>query len=191
MLFFVSTQNLIIYKFDLLYHVLKELSPELKFNTISINSNKLLEEKIKDNNNYLIISKKKYLDFKNQIVLDNLPIKIFKLFEKINIEFLKTQFNNQSKLKVASYIIDLNSREITKESITLKLTEKEINTILYLSRSNIPISIDELKKKVWSYNSEMESHTVETHVYRLRKKILNTFNDSEFIISKKNGYQIE
>ena len=191
MLFFVSTQNLIIYKFDLLYHVLKELSPELKFNTISINSNKLLEEKIKDNNNYLIISKKKYLDFKNQIVLDNLPIKIFKLFEKINIEFLKTQFNNQSKLKVASYIIDLNSREITKESITLKLTEKEINTILYLSRSNIPISIDELKKKVWSYNTEMESHTVETHVYRLRKKILNTFNDSEFIISKKNGYQIE
>lgn len=191
MLFFVSTQNLIIYKFDLLYHVLKELSPELKFNTISINSNKLLEEKIKDNNNYLIISKKKYLDFKNQIVLDNLPIKIFKLFEKINIEFLKTQFNNQSKLKVASYIIDLNSREITKESISLKLTEKEINTILYLSRSNIPISIDELKKKVWSYNSEMESHTVETHVYRLRKKILNTFNDSEFIISTKNGYQIE
>ena len=191
MLFFVSTQNLIIYKFDLLYHVLKELSPELKFNTISINSNKLLEEKIKDNNNYLIISKKKYLDFKNQIVLDNLPIKIFKLFEKINIEFLKTQFNNQSKLKVASYIIDLNSREITKESISLKLTEKEINTILYLSRSNIPISIDELKKKVWSYNTEMESHTVETHVYRLRKKILNTFNDSEFIISTKNGYQIE
>ena len=191
MLFFVSAQNLIIYKFDLLYHVLKELSLELNFNIISINSNKLLDEKIKDNNNYLIISKKKYLDFKNQIVLDNLPIKIFKLFEKINIEFLKTQFNNQSKLKVASYIIDLNSREITKESITLKLTEKEINTILYLSRSNIPISIDELKKKVWSYNSEMESHTVETHVYRLRKKILNTFNDSEFIISKKNGYQIE
>ena len=191
MLFFVSTQNLIIYKFDLLYHVLKELSLELNFNIISINSNKLLDEEIKNNNNYLIISKKKYLDFKNQIVLDNLPIKIFKLFEKINIEFLKTQFNNQSKLKVAAYIIDLNSREITKESTTLKLTEKEINTIAYLSRSNIPISIDELKKKVWSYNSEMESHTVETHVYRLRKKILNTFNDSEFIISKKNGYQIK
>ena len=113
------------------------------------------------------------------------------MFEKINIEFLKTQFNTQSKLKVAAYTIDLNSREITKESTILKLTEKEINTIAYLSRSNIPISIDELKKKVWSYNTEMESHTVETHVYRLRKKILNTFNDSEFIISKKNGYQIE
>jgi DNA-binding response OmpR family regulator len=71
------------------------------------------------------------------------------------------------------------------------LTEKEINTIIYLSKSKKPINVDELQEKVWSYQSDMETHTVETHIYRLRKKILNTFNDNEFIISKKNGYQIK
>ena len=76
-------------------------------------------------------------------------------------------------------------------NIMLKLTEKEINTITYLSKSEKPVSIDELQEKVWSYQSDIETHTVETHIYRLRKKILNTFNDKDFIISKKNGYQIK
>ena len=72
----------------------------------------------------------------------------------------------------------------------LKLTEKEIKTITYLSNTNKPVSIKELEKQVWSYQSGIETHTVETHIYRLRKKILKTFNDNKFIISKKNGYQI-
>ena len=79
---------------------------------------------------------------------------------------------------------------LTKNS-KLKLTEKEINTISYLSKSEKPVSIDELQEKVWSYQSDIETHTVETHIYRLRKKILNTFNDKDFIISEKNGYQIK
>ena len=87
--------------------------------------------------------------------------------------------------------MDMNSREIIINDTTLKLTEKEINTIIYLSQSNKPVSIDELQKKVWSYQSDIESHTVETHIYRLRKKFLNNFNDKEFIVSKKNGYQIK
>ena len=73
----------------------------------------------------------------------------------------------------------------------LKLTEKEINTITYLLKKNEPISINELQKNVWSYQSDIETHTVETHIYRLRKKISITFNDNEFIVSKKNGYQIK
>ena len=73
----------------------------------------------------------------------------------------------------------------------LKLTEKEISTITYLSDSNEPVSINELEKKVWSYQSDIETHTVETHIYRLRKKILNTFDDDNFIISEKNGYKIK
>jgi DNA-binding response OmpR family regulator len=110
--------------------------------------------------------------------------------EKINIQFLKLQFNNQSQIKINNYIIDLNSREMLIKDIKLRLTEKEINTIIYLSKSNQPVSVDELQDKVWSYQSDIETHTVETHIYRLRKKILNTFSDREFIISKKNGYQI-
>ena len=147
--------------------------------------------KLKNLNNYLIITNKKYSDIDNQFVLDNTPINIFKLIEKINIEFLKLQFNSQSEVKVNNYIIDLNSREMLTNNTKLKLTEKEINTITYLSKSNKPVSIDELQEKVWSYQSDIETHTVETHIYRLRKKILNTFNDNEFIISKKNGYQIK
>ena len=87
-------------------------------------------------------------------------------------------------------MINLNSREILKDKVRLKLTEKEVNTIIYLSRSAKPISIDELQENVWSYQSIIETHTVETNIYRLRKKILNTFKDSKFIVSKKNGYQI-
>ena len=75
--------------------------------------------------------------------------------------------------------------------LKLKLTEKEINTIIYVSKSNKPVSINELQEKVWSYQSDMETHTVETHVYRLRKKILGKFSDNQFIISKKDGYQIK
>ena len=187
----MSTQNLIIYKFNELYHILEELGLDLNFNIIFVDNENSLNEKIKNFNNYLIISNKKYSDINNQFVLDNTPINIFKLIEKINIEFLKIQFNSQSEVKVNNYIIDLNSREMLINNTKLKLTEKEINTITYLSKSNKPVSIDELQEKVWSYQSDIETHTVETHIYRLRKKILNTFNDNEFIISEKNGYQIK
>ena len=104
---------------------------------------------------------------------------------------MKLQFNNQSKLMINHYTIDLNSREMISDNSRLKLTEKEINTITYLSKLNKPVTIEELQKNVWSYQSDIETHTVETHIYRLRKKILNSFNDNEFIISKKNGYEIK
>ena len=184
-------QNLIIYKFTSLYHILEELSLDLNFNISFVDDVNSLNNKLKNQNNYLIISNKKYLDISNQFVLENTPINIFKLVEKINIEFLKRQFNNQSQIQVNNYTINLNSREMLINDAKLKLTEKEINTINYLSKSNKPVSIDELQAKVWSYQSDIETHTVETHIYRLRKKILNTFNDKEFIISKKNGYQIK
>jgi len=190
-LLFVSTQNLIIYKFNGLYQILEELGLDLNFKIIFIDNKESLIEKTKKIHNFLIISNKKYLDIRNQFVLEYTPINIFKLVEKINIEFLKLQFNSQSEVIVKNYTIDLNSREILKNNIKLKLTEKEINTITYLSKSEKPVSIDELQEKVWSYHSDMETHTVETHIYRLRKKFLNTFNDNHFIISKKNGYQIK
>ena len=186
----MSVQNLIIYKFSSLYQILEEISSDLNFNITFIDNENSLNDKIKNFNHYLITSNKRYSDIDTKIVLDNLPISIFKLIEKINIEFLKQQFNNQSELQINKYTIDLNSRELLLKSSKLKLTEKEINTIIYISKSNKPVSIDELQEKVWSYQSDIETHTVETHIYRLRKKILKTFNDNEFIISKKDGYHI-
>ena len=187
----MTTQNLIIYKFNALYHILEELGLDLNIKVTFVDTENSLNEHIKNLKNYLIISNKKYSDISNQLVLDKIPINIFKLVEKINIEFLKIQFNSQSEVKVKNYIIDLNSRQMITNNIKLRLTEKEINTIIYLSKSNNPVSIDELQEKVWSYQSDMETHTVETHIYRLRKKILSTFKDNEFIISEKNGYQIK
>jgi len=187
----VSTQNLIIYKYIELYHIFEELGLDLHFNITFADNENSLNQDVKKLNNYLIVSNKEHPNINNQFVLDNLPINIFKLVERINIEFLKMQFNSQSELKVNDYTIDLNSREMLINNSKLKLTEKEINTITYLSKSNKPVSIDELQEKVWSYQSDIETHTVETHIYRLRKKILNTFNDNEFIISEKNGYQIK
>jgi len=183
-------QDLIIYKNKSLYHILEEIGFDLNFKINFIDNDNSLNNKIKVLDNYLILSNKKYLNSSNFIVLNNLPINIFKLIEKINIEFLKLQFSNQSEVKLNDYTINLNSREMIAFNTKLKLTEKEINTIIYLSKSSKPVDTDELQKKVWSYKTDIETHTVETHIYRLRKKILNTFNDSKFIMSKKNGYQI-
>ena len=187
----MSSQNLIIYKFPSLYHIIEELGLDLNFKTSFADNEKSLKDKVKNHKNYLIISNKKYLNLDNHFVLENTPIKILKLVEKINVEFLRLQFNSQSQVKIKNYTIDLNSREIIINNTKLKLTEKEINTINYLSESDKPVSIDELQEKVWSYQSDIETHTVETHIYRLRKKILNIFNDNGFIISKKDGYQIK
>ena len=187
----MTSQNLIIYKFNSLYHILEELNSDLNFEITYVENENLLNEKTKILNNYLIITNKKYLNIQNLFILENLPLNIFKLVEKINIEFLKVKFNSQSKVQIKNYVIDLNSREIQSNNLKLKLTEKEINTITYLSKQDKPVSINQLQEKVWSYQSDIETHTVETHIYRLRKKISNFFNDNKFIVSKKNGYQIK
>ena len=187
----MSTQKLIIYKFKTLYNILEELSLDLNFNIISVDDEKSLKNEVENLNHYLIISYKIFLNIDNQFDLDNTPINIFQLIEKVNIEFLKIKFNSQSELKINNYFIDLNSRELFMNNIKVRLTEKEINTIIYLFKSDKPVSVEELQEKVWDYQSDIETHTVETHIYRLRKKILTIFNDSQFIISKKNGYQIK
>ena len=183
-------QNLIIYKLNPLYQILEELHLDLNFKIIFVDSDNSLNDKLKTLSNYLIISNKKYFENKNQLILETIPINISKFIEKINIEFLKFQFNRQSDLMINGYKIDLNSREILKNKIKLKLTEKEINTIIYLSKSNKSVGINELQLKVWDYQSDLETHTVETHIYRLKKKFLNFFNDKKFIVSDKNGYKI-
>ena len=187
----MNNQNIIVYRFNLLYKILKELEEDIYFKIIEVSDEKALKDEIKHLNNYLIITKKQILKLNNQFILSQLPIKIFKLIEKLNIEFLKHQFVEQSQFIINDYVIDINAREISSKNVKLKLTEKEVNTIIYLSKVNKPISINELQTKVWDYHSDIETHTVETHIYRLRKKISKNFLDDNFIISKNNGYQIK
>ena len=184
----MNSQTLIIYQHPNLHQILMEL--DLDLNIEEAKNRQSLERKIKIIKNYLVITPKAIANLDHQLIFNLPPIKISKLIELINVEFMKKRFNDQSKIKINNYTINLNSREIFLENLILKLTEKEVNTILYLSKKNYPVKINELEKNVWQYQSNIETHTVETHIYRLRKKISQKFNDDNFIVSKKNGYQI-
>ena len=124
------------------------------------------------------------------MIFDQYTIKVSKFIEKVNIELMKKNFESQSRIVINNYTIDLNARELSFKTTKLKLTEKEVSTINYLSKNKNSVSIDDLEKNVWKYQSDIETHTVETHIYRLRKKILKAFKDENFIISEKNGYKI-
>ena len=137
----MNIQNLLIYQFNTLYEILKELDDKINFEVINVNDEKFLKNLISSSNKYLIITKKQKINFNNHVALEKFPIKLNKFIEKLNIQFLRQQFNDQSKFKVNDYIIDLNSRYIFSENKKLKLTEKEINTILYLKKKNKVISI--------------------------------------------------
>ena len=187
----MDKQNLIIFKYNTFYNIMKELEENLNLKIFEAPNEKILN-KIKDDlRNYLIITSKKINNVNNQFILDKTPTKLNNLIEKFNIQFLKVNFIEKSELNIGKYKIDLNSRELISLNNVLKLTEKETNIIIYLFKSNNAVGIDQLQSEVWQYHSNLETHTVETHIYRLRKKILKTFNDNEFIISKKNGYQIK
>ena len=132
----------------------------------------------------------KFINSNYVVYLNNLPIKISKLIEKINIKFLNLNFKSQSKISVKDYEIDLNARKIMRENKELKLTEREIEVILFLFDQNIPQKVDDLQTEIWQQKIELETHTVETHIYRLRKKISDTFGDNNFIKSNELGYFI-
>ena len=119
-----------------------------------------------------------------------MPISINDLLDKINISLLKQKYNFQSNFNIKSYKLDLNSRTISKYNKKLKLTEREIDIILFIYNNKEPQSVETLQREVWGYSENLETHTVETHIYRLRKKIKEKFNDDKFIISLKEGYKI-
>tara|TARA_X000000368_G_C23044508_1_gene718523 strand:+ start:862 stop:1425 length:564 start_codon:yes stop_codon:yes gene_type:complete len=187
----MNNQILVIYDFDELFKIMNELQNILKFKIKKALKNNL-DDALKDkNSNFLVITKDEILKAKNVLILNKFPIRIVNLIEKINIEFIKLKFNQQSVTNVGKYNIDLNSREMILEKKVLRLTEKECEIIIYLSKSNKPVPVSEFEENVWDYQSKLETHTVETHIYRLRKKIFEKFNDENFLISEKNGYQIK
>ena len=194
----MNKQSIIIYDFEILFIILKEIKENLKFEIFNFKKDYKISKL--DNNtygNYLIVAKSlsnfinKDIEKKKLYLIENLPIKIDKLIEKINIQLLKQKYNYQSEIRINKYKLNLNSREISLKKKLIKLTEREIDIILFLNENKKPINIDILQKEVWGYNSELETHTVETHIYRLRKKLKNKFNDEEFILSLKKGYQIK
>ena len=185
----MNSRILIIYEYQILYQVFNEISESLNFEIIQSNEKDLKEFNFDQKNNYLIISEKKIEGVKNSLILDNLPIKFEKLIEIINIKFLKNKFLDQSNIKIGEYDLDLNSRKISLGDKDLNLTERETNLIIFI-KDEKNVTIKELQKMVWDYSPDLETHTVETHIYRLRKKMKETFGDENFILNTSNGYSI-
>ena len=191
-------QQVFIINFNSLYEILDEIKENLSFKIIKIKNEKDLTNNFDlDKIDFLVISKtdnkllfnnitdKNFLDF------NDLPLSLKKLLELINIKLIKLKFNQQSKLVIKGYGLNLNSKLFSKDNLKLKLTEKEIEIILYLNNIKIKHNVADLQKNIWGYSADMETHTVETHIYRLRKKISDLFKDEKFILSHKNGYFID
>ena len=193
------SQNIFIINYGSLYEILEEIKENLSFKIIKYDNE---EAFIKDSDlnivNFLIISKSnqklllhKNISEKHFLNSINFPLPINKLLEIINIQLIKIKFNHQSKIKIKGYELNLNSKFFSKDGLNLKLTEKEIEIILYLKKNNYKHAVVDLQKNIWGYSPDMETHTVETHIYRLRKKIANKFSDQNFILSHQNGYFID
>ena len=183
------TKKLIILRYKELFNILEEIKENFEFKLEFYEKDKELEKLEHDNLiDYLVLTKKKLPTVKKQIIIDKFPIKINELIQTLNINFLKSKFTEQSQIDLGRYYLDLNSRILNQNDKGLELTEKESSILIFLKQSKDPVKINQLQEKVWGYNSELETHTVETHVYRLRKKISDKFSDNEFIISDKKGY---
>jgi hypothetical protein len=194
----MTKQNIFIINFNSLYEILEEIKENLSFNIIKHDDE---DDFIKYNyanlNNFLIITKSnkklltnKNLTKKNFLDLSIFPLSINKLIELINIQLIKLKFNLQAKVMINGYELNLNSKFLSKDNLSLKLTEKEIEIILYLNENKSKHDVLDLQKNIWGYSAGMETHTVETHIYRLRKKLSNKFNDVELILTDPNGYFI-
>ena len=192
-------QNVFIINFNSLYEILDEIKENLSFKIIKFEN----EEDFKKNTDfdiidYLVISKNNHklllnnnITDKNHLNLNDFPLSLKKLLELISIKLIKLKFKRQSKIIIKGYELNLNSKFFSKGDLNLKLTEKEIEIILYLNNTEIKHDVADLQKNIWGYSPDMETHTVETHIYRLRKKIANLFKDQNFILSHKSGYFID
>ena len=193
------SQNVFIVNYNSLYEILDEIKENLSFKITKFeNEDDFRKNKNFDEKNILIISNSKNklilnqnISEKNLLIFDFLPLAINKIIELINLKLIKLKFNNQSKINIKNYELNLNSKFFSKEGLSIKLTEKEIEIILYLYQNKTKHNVIDLQKNIWHYSSDMETHTVETHVYRLRKKISDKFKDENFILSEKNGYFID
>ena len=192
-------QNIFIINYDSLYEILDEIKDNLLFHIVKCKNVEDFIKILNLNPNSLLISQRsnsklflnKSLNNENILCFKDMPLSIDKVIELINIQQIKLRFNHQSKVSIKQYELNLNSKFFSKGPISLKLTEKEIEIILYLNDSKKKHDVLDLQKNIWKYSAEMETHTVETHIYRLRKKINDKFNDNKFIKTHNDGYFIE
>jgi len=157
-------------------------------------SNKFFFNKMKINNFPLILIVNSSIPknkFSGELVEQlSMPFSILDFKKKIVVLIAKTKFKKNSLIHLGGYVIDKNERKIKKNNLELQLSEKEINFLILFSKDKKPINRSLLLKNVWNYSTASETHTVETHIHRLRKKILKKFGDGDFIKNNNQGYYI-
>ena len=197
----MHSQKLHILNIPELDKIFIEIKDYFNFDINYIKEKKDLIKKIDEDKKFLVnsiilvnkkdlSSLKSKTDEKQVYCITKFPIKISNLIDQLNVRLIQHNYSAQSNININKYILDINSRMLKKSDHELKLTEREIDTILFLKNESKPVNVNILQKKVWKYGVDLETHTVETHIYRLRKKIKDTFNDDSFIQSKKDGYII-
>jgi hypothetical protein len=187
-----------------LFSILEEIKSSLSFEIFNHGSQKLFIDFLKKEEisleNSLILTKKNVTEFKVQeelidkrqiLELSKLPITLPKLIENINVNLIKQKYNFQSNIIIKNYTLNINSRTFFNEKKELRLTQREIDIILFLNQTNKSKNIITLQNEVWKHESKLDTHTVETHIYRLRKKIKEVFDDDNFIKSRNDGYSIQ
>ena len=193
-------QKLYIINLSNFYNIISELKEHIgyevfKFDTQEIFFDKYASKSISTENSILIVHEKDYNFFvkninEDQIIKFKPPVNIFTFIENLNVRFIQKKYQDQSNINVKDFFLDINSRELKKGKSSLKLTERETDMILFLNNSKKPVNVETLEKEIWQHSSELETHTVETHIYRLRKKIKAEFGNDDLIKSNKNGYTI-
>jgi len=181
--------------------IIIEIKDYFNYEVLYFNEKKDLIKKIDEDkkfieNSVILVNQKDFSSLKSKtdekqiLCITKFPIKISSLIDQLNARLIQQNYSAQSNININKYILDFNSRILKSSDNELKLTEREIDTIIFLKNENKPVKVDVLQKKVWKYGEDLETHTVETHIYRLRKKIKDTFNDDTFLQSKKDGYII-
>ena len=197
--------NVLIFGPSSFVSTLDELKPFLKFNPISDELNNdyhvilIHNEALKDNN------KKNFIESSNNIKIFasktkdlssnydgylELPANLKEINAVVENVTAKSKFSKNSSIKIKNYLLNKNEKKLYKQNDFIILTEKEIMLLEILLENKDPISKDNILSTVWNYSAEADTHTVETHIYRLRKKINEKFNDEKFILNNKQGYYL-
>ena len=182
------------------YNIISELKEHIGYELFKFDNKEIFYDKydsktISTENSILIVHETDYNFFvkninEDQIIKFKPPVNIFTFIENLNVKFIQKKYQDQSNVNIKDFFLDINSRELKKGKSSLKLTERETDMILFLNNSKKPVNVQTLEKEIWQHSSELETHTVETHIYRLRKKIKAEFGNDDLIKSNKSGYII-
>ena len=120
------------------------------------------------------------------------PFKFAVLLARIRAQLRQHEASEDAIFRIGPYTFRPGSKILVNEKGSkLKLTEKETAILRYLYRAGARVvSRDTLLSEVWGYNANVTTHTLETHIYRLRQKIENNPSSARILVTEPGGYKL-